>query len=127
MNLHINPYLLITPPRLTGKSDQFNIDIQEQWKTWKKKVRQVRDIYAKMIRKKTAYGADSKEFKAFLNTLQANDDFIQKSLRDEMSLTASFEGDVIIEAAHRFLVHETLPELSDADDKGYLPWEKELE
>ena len=127
MNLHTNPYLLISPPKLTGKSDQFNIDIQEQWKTWKKKVKQVRELYVKFCRKKTAIGVDSKEFKSFIGTLQAGEAYVQKSIRDEMSLTAAVEGDVITEAVRRFLINETLPELSDIDEKGYLPWEKDLE
>ena len=127
MNLYTNPYLVIPPPRMTGKSDPFNTDVQNQWKTWKKKVKQVRDLYVKFCRKKTAFGADSKEFKAFIGTLQAGEAFVQKSIRDELSLTASVEGDVITEAARRFLLNETIAELSDVDDKGYLPWEKELE
>jgi len=127
MNLYTNPYLIIPPPKLTGKTDPFNVDLQNQWKTWKKKVKQVRELYAKMARKKNAFGAASKDFKAFIGTLQASEAFVQKAIRDEMALTAAVEGDVITEAVRRFLVNETIPELSDVDDKGYLPWEKELE
>jgi len=127
MQLDINPYLLIPPPKMTGKDDPYNIDIWNQWKTWKKKVKQVRDLYAKMARKKVAFGEGSREFGDFITTLQAGESFVQTNLRRDMSLTAAIEGDVITEAVRRFLLNETLPELSDVDEKGFLPWEEELE
>jgi len=127
MRLDVNPFTIISPPRLAGKNDPFNVDVANQWKLWKKEVKQVRDIFGKMVRKKKAWGAESQEFQSYLGTLKMNSAYVQKNVRDDMALTAAVDGEVIIEAARRFLLNETLPEFSDVDEHGYLPWEKDLE
>ena len=125
MDLSRNPYEIIPRPSFNGK--EANKHIETQWKEWKAQIRQVHDIYKKLLAKKKVMGEESTEFASFLGTLQLSAGYVQKHLRDNMGLTASINGSVIIEAARRFVANHTYPELYEIDEEGYLtPWERDL-
>lgn len=124
MNLSVNPYTVISRPKFGSKED--NKDIATQWAEWKSNVRQVHDIYGKLIAKKKSMGVGSDQFKSFLGTLQLSPDYVQKNIRDDMSLSKAVPGYVIIEAANRFNTNETCPEFSYSDDKGWTEWEYQI-
>lgn len=124
MNLSVNPYSVIPRPKFG--SQQANKDIADQWKEWRSNIRQVHDIYGKLVAKKKSMGAESDSFKSLLGTLRLSPDFIQKNIRDDMTLSKAVPGYVIIEAASRFHVNETCPDFSYCDEKGWTEWEYQI-
>lgn len=126
MDLSVNPYTIIPRPSFTGK--EANEDIARQWDLWRKSVGHARDVFKKLQNKRKAMGPDSDNFKSFLGTLKLSGDFVQKNLRDDLSLTAAVSGESIVEGAKRFRLWCEASEFYNIDDDGYLlPWERDLD
>ena len=121
MDLSINPYSYIVRPKFGDP--ELNKSVSQQWKEWKAQIKHVHSIYEKLENRKKSMGAESKEFSAFLSTLDMSPDYIQKELRTAFSLTASVSGSAIIEAARRFRITERG---SDEFKKGWSAWELEI-
>jgi len=124
MNLSVNPYTVIRPPKFGSKQD--NEDVAKQWNEWRSAVKHVHSVFKKLQDKKKSMGATSVDFQRLISTLQLSSDFVQKSLRDDMSLTASVHGYAIIEAANRFLFRETMPDMANCDENGWTEWEYQI-
>ena len=64
MNLSVSPYTVIPRPKFGSKVA--NEGIAQQWIEWKADVKQVHDIFDRLLSKKKSMGEDSSEFKSFI-------------------------------------------------------------